>query len=247
MKTIQTAITAMIAFLLILIPSSCTRNQVSVLDMTILMDNTDTFNRISYDEVRSIFEFDRFLWYEHNLKIRELSDVEQGISSEIHLPKCNTNEQIENNRKRQIQRFLAQTESMLAKDEFQSSDKTESHIYYGVAQELNRLASQSSATNRVAIINSDMHEHTSLFSVYNDQDSTLLMDHPDSVIRIFNNALELEDLTGIQVVIVHRANANTNETFSHMARLYQMMLGLKGAQVHIVGSFNPSDLNYKMP
>lgn len=242
MKNRNTLIYTLLAVMLLVIPCSCTNKQVPILDMVVCLDNTDTIDHLSFDGIRPIFDFDRFLWFEHNTTFRELSDVDCGVSTSVRLPKGSSSEQTEQIRKAHVRSYLNQLENSFLQNEFQVGNRSESHIYIAVAQELNKLALQSQATNRVILISSDMHEHSALFSVYNSQDYDLLLNQPDSVIKRFNNAFPLPDLRGIQVEIIYRANTQTNEVFSHMARLYQMMLGLKGAQVYISGSFNPSDL-----
>lgn len=247
MKLFQVLTALVLTTILVMLSSSCSNVQeMPILDMTVLIDNTDSSNQhISYDEVRPIYDFKQFLWYSHHIRLRELSDVEQGVSRSVELPRGVSSSQTEGNRKAQVRQFLEHNLQLFDQGDFQPTGKEASYIYVAAAQELNRLATESTATNRVCIIDSDLHEHSTLFDVYDSKSRELLLYHPDSVIQVFTNRLALEDLSGVQVVIVHRANTQTNEVYSHMARLYQYMLTAKGAKVTITGSFNPSDLNFR--
>ncbi|MBI1307067.1 MAG: hypothetical protein GC181_10735 [Bacteroidetes bacterium] len=226
----------------VLFCTSCfSKSSKPFLELDVLVDTTDTMMNVSSDEVKSIFNWEEFLWLDHQVTVRELCDVNSGISNTLKLPCGNPRNQTEQTRKLQVRAYLQSIDQQFTSPVFSNNRKSASHLYYPICEQLNDL-SKSKAVNRVCIISSDLHENSPLLSVYNTQDSLQLLYHPELVIQKFEAECPLEDLTGIQVLIVHRASAQTNLVFSHMARLYQHLLSAHGAKVAIRGSFNPTDL-----
>lgn len=227
--------TSLIA-LFLLQAMACQRKQLSVLDLVICKDITDEMNHITYGEVREIMEFNNYLWYGYGIRLRELTDVNVGFSAEAHLPKGNPDLQTELQRKKSVRQFLQKSEQIMTPRYETIAEKGASVLYYGIAQELNFLATESTATNRICIISSNLLENNAYYSVFQHRDRQLLFNYPDSVIRIFQSQLKLENLHGVHVYIVHHASPEDNLLFSEMSKLYTYMLGLKGARVTVCGN-----------
>ena len=62
------------------------------------------------------------------------------------------------------------------------------------------------------------------------------------MIRLFQEELSLEDLSGITIHIVYQATPEDHELFTAMSRLYETMLSRKGARVQIAGNLITSPL-----
>lgn len=222
---------------LLLTFSSCSHTKVPIIELVVLADvSDDNIKYTTYGEIREIFDFKQFLYYEHKVRVRELSDIRSGIVAASVLPAADEDEVPENLRKPQVRSFLTKTEQLLNAPK-NNTEKNQSILFYGIADELNRLATQSTATNKIAIINSNLLENNDYFSVFKESDKQLLFHHPDSVIRIFEKQLPIQNLKGVSVYIVHHSNPDTDHLFSEMAKLYNYYLGLKGAQVNVVANF----------
>jgi len=227
----------LLMLLLSLILSSCTTSKQPIVDITILRDITDEQIRYtSYAEIREIFDFKKYLYYEHKVRVRELSDIRTGVSAESLLPAATEADIPENSRKSQVRGFLTQTEQIL-KTNSNYADKQQSHLYYSIGEELNRLALESKATNRIVIVNSNLLENNYAFSVYRDNDRRMLFEHPDSIIRIFERQIPLQNLKGVHIYLVHHSDPETDYLYTEMARLYSYYFGLKGAKVDVVANF----------
>jgi len=228
--------------ILLLLAVACQTERSPLLEMSILTDSTDDIQPFSHEDVRSFLDYSNaeLLWYEVSLRKRELTDVRYGRISESHLPVGQPNATTEQQRKLVVKRFLKQTEAMMQVKPFEGS-KEQSHLYYGIADELNTL-SKSKALHKIALISSNLLENTKAFSVYRGHDWKMLQEQPDSVIEIFNRELPLSDLTGIRVYIVYQATPEDHERFTLMSKLYQTMLSQKGASVSIAGNLIPETL-----
>lgn len=229
MRIIQPVHMVMAAVLM----SSCQKEKDPLLDLVVLHDQTENMNQVTFADVREllIYHDPRLLWYEVNIKTRGLSDVPHGVVAVNSLPEANSNYVTEQRRKAQFLEFLKQTEAMMSTTRHIEGDKSASHLYVGIAEELN-LLSKSKATNRMLFVSSDLHENTSWFSVYDEEDRIQLLRHPDSVVRRFEERFPLGDLTGVKVYMVHSASTETQEIFEAMSKLYTYMLGAKGAEVY---------------
>lgn len=229
--------------LILLFAIACNTDRQPLLDMTVLKDSTDEIPPLSYEDVRQFLDYSNteLIWYEVSIAQRELTDVRYGTIANSHLPKGEPNQTTEQQRKVVVKRFLKETESML-NQELVNGHKEQSHLYFGIAEELNKLT-KSTSLRKIAVISSNLLENTKTFSVYRPQDQKLLLEHPDSVIRLFHSELPLDDLTGVSVYIVYPAIPDDHELFLAMSRLYKTMLTRKGARVHIAGNLIPETLS----
>lgn len=234
--------TTLLFSLVMLLAMACNTDRHPLLNITLLKDSTDEIPHPSYEDVRQFLDYSNpeLLWYEVLIRERELTDVRYGTMSNSHLPPGAPNTITEQQRKVVVKRFLKQTEEMISK-EMSSSKKEQSHLYYGIAEELNQM-SHSLALHKVILISSNLLENTKAFSVYQSNGRKILVENPDSVIQIFNRVLPLEDLSGIAVYIIYSATPDDHELFVAMSSLYKTMLTKKGARVSIAGNLIPQTL-----
>ena len=228
--------------LILLFAIACNTDRQPLLDMTILKDSTDEIPHLSYEDVRQFLDYSNteLIWYEVSIAQRELTDVRYGIIANSHLPKGEPNQTTEQQRKVAVKRFLKETETMLGQD-FQHGSQEQSHLYFGIAEELNKL-SKGKAHHKVLVISSNLLENTNIFSAYRPKDLKLLQENPDSVINLLNDQLPLENLIGVKVYIIYPAIPEDHELFVSMSTLYKTMLTRKGAKVYIAGNLIPETL-----
>lgn len=234
--------TTLLFGLVMLFAIACKTDRQPLLNMIILKDSTDDIPHLSYEDVRQFLDYSNseLLWYEVSIRQRELTDVRYGRMVHSHLPKGEPNQTTEQQRKVAVKQFLKETEAIMGQ-ELTLGSKEQSHLYFGIAEELNQL-SRSQALQKVVVISSNLLENTKSFSAYRPQDQKLLQENPDSVIALFNRELPLGDLTGISIYIVYPATVADHELFVAMSTLYETMLSRRGAKVHIARNLIPQSL-----
>ncbi|WP_421751069.1 hypothetical protein [Croceimicrobium sp.] len=222
-----------VGLLMLVLISSCHKNKDPLLNLAILHDQTETMSQVTYSDLRKLLIYDdpRLLWYEVSVKTRGLSDIPHGVVEQSVLPEANSNQVTELRRKSQFREFLGNVQRMMTDATPSGNQRNASHLYVGIAEELVNLSTKK-ATNRIAVISSDLHENTDWFSVYRSEDRKLLLHCPDSVARRFEKTVPLGDLTGVKVYFVHLARPETQEVFEAMSKLYTNMLEAKGAKVY---------------
>ncbi|GEM_PF-5314833 len=107
-----------------------------------------------------------------------------------------------------------------------------SRLYLPLCRCLNELAQDDARYKRLVIF-SNLLENSEVFSAYETGGVEALLNAPDSVMLAFQNECQLEPLTGIEIIIVHRPDRSTDRLVLHMQRLYQSLLETKGARVNI--------------
>lgn len=230
----------MTILLLMLFFGSCSKApKVPILDLTICTDVTEgKDNKLTYSDVQQMLELDNYLWYEYNIKIKQLTEINRGLSTSSHLPEGNEQEELLTDRKQKVHSFLKQTQQMMESFGEEFEKKNQSILYKPIAEEINALARNSKATNKWLVIHSDLLEHSTLLNVYDKKTQDLLFSNPQKVIKQFQDNYPLEeDLTGITVIIVYHANKQDNQLHSKMAEIYQLMLNQRSAYVAISANY----------
>lgn len=212
---------------------SCSKEP-TMLDLVILRDTTSPREAvICFSDLHELMKPEQFLWHSYSVKLREVCEVEECHIRSLRIEAGDENSQTESQRKQDMFRFLESARSMLEEQEASQGELAHSYLYYALAEELN-LLSQSRATNRILLVESDLLENTPGFSVYRESDLKLLQQDPDSVIVRFQREIPLpESLAGIRVHIVHKASKEDHQAFALMSRLYTKMLRGKGASVTV--------------
>jgi hypothetical protein len=219
--------------------TSCEQSKNPSFDLVILQDDTDqSINLTSFDEIRKTFNFNDYLYSEYRVRVRRLTDIKNGPVSESILPSADNQEVPNNIRKQQVRQFLQMTRKMIQENENRIA-KQQSLLFEGIAQELNRLANQSPSAKKVAIINSNLFENSGSFSVFNENDRSMLFNKPDSVKKKLMRLQPLDSLKGIKVFIVHRSSPSSDRLFNQMVKIYRDMLTEKGADVYVQANFVP--------
>jgi hypothetical protein len=111
--------------------------------------------------------------------------------------------------------------------------KTHSSVYLPVARELKRLSESKSNVRRLFIY-SDLMENRPDLSFYSETQFKMLIEHPDYVLKKFNEWMPLPSLVGIEVHLIYQpADVTTDKYFRTVSEFYGKMLEAKGAKVII--------------
>lgn len=112
-----------------------------------------------------------------------------------------------------------------------SNNLRKSDIYRVVAQELNRLATQEGT--RILYLCSNLKENSSLISFYNTQQIQTLYKKPNEILKLFEQAVPLTDLSGVTLHILHKPSMEEAELFEHLVNLYKSLIESKGGVVTV--------------
>lgn len=115
-----------------------------------------------------------------------------------------------------------------------------SDIFRTVVTELEKLSAKEG--NRELWLFSDLQEY-SFFSVYDPHSQSLLFKHPEKVVDLFKEEMDLEaDYSDITIRIIHRPSVEEAKLFSQMVLLYRSILEPEGVRIQ-VGIDNQININ----
>lgn len=209
----------------------------------IYLDQTDTFKfAIQTREILAILNPGKYVWGEMNVHLTAVTDNNYEEVSVVTLKSRTMLLSNPHRRKREVSIFGDSLESAIRQIRAKHIGRPRTILYEPLVREANRLA-RSKAERKFLIVESDLAEHSPLFSVYSPQDSLLLQNNMDSASRKLRNQWPLEDLTGLQVFLVYQPKGySDNERFVLMSKLFKMTLERAGAKVSIGANLVPQNL-----
>ena len=111
--------------------------------------------------------------------------------------------------------------------------KNHSSVYLPIARELKRLSESKSQVRRLFIY-SDLMENRPDLSFYNEAELKMLTEHPEYVMKKFEEWQPLPTLAGIEVHLIYQpADVTADRYFRVVSEFYGKMLEAKGAKVII--------------
>lgn len=111
-----------------------------------------------------------------------------------------------------------------------------SDIYTTLVRELNQLAKEH-ASQKLAIVYSDLKENTPLFSVYDSTGAFVLRQHPEIVQQQLLAMAKPDDLSGIQLYFIHTVSSSKdNAQFVAMSEVLTNIFTASGATVFVAAN-----------
>lgn len=210
------------------------KNQTSGNEIVLFVDKTDVQKeQIRTEDITPILELDKSIWKHNKIRFQTLSNYEYNNVKSVELPYTFFLFSSPKKRKKEIKAFTANIESTLKEIYKADSGTANSAIYEPLVREANKLA-QSSASKKVMIVESDLQENTTVFSIYRESDYIQLLKHREQVIAMLDTLLHLNNVTGINIYLVYQPKSDAdNERFIMMANLFRNIFEQKGAIVHI--------------
>ncbi len=145
---------------------------------------------------------------------------------------------LENPRKRNRARsaFSSAVDTYLG-EAYSSPPATEgSSLYIPIIRSLKTL-SGSEANEKVFIVQSDLLEHSYIYSFYEDTRKKLFEKNPEALQQQFEQAMPCPDLSGIKVVFMHLAPDMERDTWwQASSKFFADYFSAKGAEVVIVSN-----------
>lgn len=165
------------------------------------------------------------------ITLRSISDITYNSKQTFELPKATLGWMgNEDQRRKNIKKFYKQFGDSIETSNQKEHRFSRSEIYRSLIEELNQLA-KVSGTKKVLLF-SDLKEH-SFFSVYNKQHLDLLEKHPKKVQKLFEQAIPVDDLKGIELHILYQPTLEDAHLFSQLLAIYKKILEPKGVTITV--------------
>lgn len=135
-----------------------------------------------------------------------------------------------------IKQFTLELTSKINAMQQEKIKRDASHIYTTLVRELNQLAKEH-ASQKLAIVYSDLKENTPLFSVYDSTGAFVLTQHPEIVQQHLLAMAKPDDLRGIQLYFIHTVSSATdNAQFVAMSEVLTNIFTAAGATVSVAAN-----------
>lgn len=207
----------------------------TVTENSVLRDETDRqLTEVSADAIYKQFDLfeDEAKWDGAIFRYSTIINVSFNKTIEASLPP--ENPWLENTLSRTVQ--IENFRNEVFKPYTTSGDsgtKRHSSVYLPIARELHRLSESKSQIRRLFVY-SDLMENRPDLSFYNDDQFKMLIDHPEHVLKKFEEWFALPSLEGIEVHLIYQpADIKADGYFRTVSEFYGRMLEAKGAKVLI--------------
>lgn len=239
---------SIIALLLVLILSSCKKQEVQYTQVCVLIDVTDEKFRDDNFVNENLPKFLKLMKLDQEsdgfsggeIKLSLINEVSDSKSKTIKIATAETGMLGENplNRRDEVQRFSTELKESFTTILENADWGTEaSKIYQKVSRELLKMK-RNEADRKYLIIYSDMLENSKLFSFYGSnwkQQIEKLAEDPELTLgQLAKNGPALPDLSEFEIFVVVTRNSENDEKINLSEQLWTSILEQQGATI----SFN---------
>lgn len=202
-------------------------------EISILIDVTDVQKYpITASAVTSLVGINERKWWSYTARVQTLSNYNYTAIAKVELTDAFVAFSNPNKRTKQIAGFTEALNRQLDSVYQSGSGREHSALYEPIIREANRFSNLKG--KRIMIIQSDLQEHSELFSVYRNVDYALLQHQSEAVINKLTKYLQPQNLQGIDIYIVYEPkDENDNKRFLMMVHVFQKILESHNATVHI--------------
>ncbi|WP_167605195.1 hypothetical protein [Maribellus sediminis] len=237
---------SIIALLLVLIFSSCKKQEVQYTQVCVLIDVTDEKFRDDNFVTENLPKFLKLMKLDQEsdgfsggeIKLSLINEVSDSKSKTIKIATAETGMLGENplNRRDEVQRFSTELkESFTTILENADWGTDASKIYQKVSRELLKMK-RNEADRKYLIIYSDMLENSKLFSFYGlnwKQQIEKLAEDPELTLdQLAKNGPALPDLSEFEIFVVVTRNPENDEKINLSEQLWTSILEQQGATVN---------------
>jgi hypothetical protein len=205
----------------------------TITETTVLRDETDRqLAEVSADAIFKQFNlFEKYVERGAIFRYSTISDV--SFNKVILAEFEHENPWLENDLDRTTRIEIFRNEVFAPFKEKKDSAFKHSSVYLPIARELSRLGERPTSIRRLYVY-SDLMENTPELSFYSEETFTLLKNHPDIILKKFEEWLPLPSLEGIEVHLIYQpADITADKNFRVVSEFYGKMLEAKGAKVII--------------
>ena len=201
---------------------------------TVLIDKTDSFLvRPETADLMPPLRLQENKWKSIKFRVQTISGFNFNTILGLELPSAAPIISNPIERDKQIRDFTQKTSSVIDSINHLKNGLDNSSIYLTLITELNKMASFDDK-QKIAIVYSDLFEHSSLFNIYTAQNRRLLKTNIKGVKEDFKKNMRPGNLHGIHVYFVYRPKSDAdNATFALVANLFKSILEDAGATVYI--------------
>ena len=142
-------------------------------------------------------------------------------------------------RGQEISNFKQQITDRIINANKTNSGKSQSSLYFPIANMLNELSTHKITQRRYMLIYSDLMENSNTLSFYNKKTLNLLVKNPELISKYLTSQVSLNNLQGITIYVIYQpVNTKQDERFKIVSEFYKKMFQAKGAIVKIGANLN---------
>ncbi len=212
----------------------------------VLIDTTDEYNsHLESEDLVSFVGLDKDRWKGVAVAIRRISSTRFERSKTYQI--AQESEIFGHSLKRfsREKEFMVKLNQEISSLRLTREGSNHSVIFPVLAQTLNE-ASKFNGGEAAVILESDLVENGLWFSFFSEEGHHLLEGLPETtgdLVEIFSNEVDLDDLSGVKVFLIHVPNDLQEERrFILLSSFYKALLESHGAQVEISSFVGPYSL-----
>lgn len=201
---------------------------------TVFIDKTDSFLvRPETADMLPPLRLQENKYKSVKFRVQTISGVNYNTISSVELPSAFSIISNPIDRDKQITLFTKKATSVIDSINHLKNGLDNSSIYLTLITELNKMASFNDK-QKIAIVYSDLFEHSSLFNIYTAQNRKLLKTNMTGVKETLEKVMKPGNLHGIQVYFIYKPKSDIdNDTYALTANLFKAILEGAGAKVTI--------------
>jgi hypothetical protein len=207
-------------------------------------DGTDQFLtgpwNLTEADLFKAFGFEQSIWRGGTLAVQTLTVVRYGKPQRIELQPFDRPRIFgdQGRRRAEVNRFIADCHALLQRTKT-TEGEPRSVVMVAVGDIVNDV-STSDADRRICLLFTDMKDHNAVLDLYGDG-KQLWNDNPDSIRQHWTERVPLNDLTNIEVHLVHDARRDTltPDEYETLAGIAADHLRRSNATVYIGAQYTP--------
>jgi hypothetical protein len=224
--------------------SSCTEPKPSksveiftVFDVTASAQNNQSFD-LDTDKIIRLFGLDEDPKISATYLQSLITDVSQNFQFSAKLSPINPSKYNKYKRLGKIKKFSAKIKEALSRLENTEFERNSSNIFLSLSKIINQVA-KSGADEQIIIIQSDMLNHSPLFSAYNSRQMRKLKNNPEMLVEILEKGAPIIESLNMHIYIINQPlDATSDRAFQLISNIYKDYLISKGCTVDIVANLN---------
>ncbi|MGE0637681.1 MAG: hypothetical protein AB7P01_14645 [Bacteroidia bacterium] len=222
-------------FILPLFLIACTiRLQAQDVELTVMYDRTDALQSIpDWKQVKDYFGLKANKWKGVICTLLPITDIRLNKEYKVSIPARNQWFSNELERNGEIKKFQKDIDNALMQLEAIPVGKLQSSIYIPLARKLNEMSERKTCKGELFIY-SDMMEHTTGISFYNQKTLRTIKENPAFITSYLEKQCAMKSLCGITIHIFYLPETvQQDEQFEIVSQFFKNMWEGKGATVLI--------------
>lgn len=245
MKTLIKRVVAVIAataiflaLILVLLSNTTEKSRIDIDGLEFIDITAIDRERINADALYDAMGFNSNKWQSARERVVTLTDVSLNAVGQTSISSAKPLYSNEYERDEQVQYFKSRLQELINYANSDMGGRLKSELYIPIAKELDQwLKENSERSNKRVNIFSDMYQHSSWFSVYNNAHYYLLQSDQEGTYQIFQKEYPLPNLSGLTINIIYQPKSvEDDKRFRIVSGFFLWMFERHGASVGIIAS-----------